>query len=150
MIRKAYETDIPGIALLEQQCFSDPWSQKSLRYTLREENSFFLVAEEYGKIIGYLNSTFILDECSLNRICVDGEKRRQHLGSKMLRELILFCDEKGIRYINLEVRESNFPAQRLYHSFGFLPLWKKEAFYQNPSEAAIIMQRRKEDQNIHE
>ena len=146
MIREAYETDIPAIAELEKLCFSDPWSQKSLRHTLLENGSLFLVAEEHGEVCGYLNSSCILDECSLNRICVAPQFQNRRIASKMMEKFIETCDSRNIEYIHLEVRESNLYAQRLYESFGFKALWIRLGFYQNPDEAAIVMQRCKEEQ----
>jgi ribosomal-protein-alanine N-acetyltransferase len=39
----------------------------------------------------------------------------------------------------LEVRESNEGAREFYKSFGFQQVSTRSKYYQNPSEAAIVM-----------
>ena len=138
-IRRSTETDIQQLALLESKCFSDPWSSKGLRDTLKEERSFFLTAVENGRICGYLNSTYILDELDIHRVCVLPEYRRIGVGAAMMIHLVKFCKENGLREIFLEVRKSNTPAQRLYTRFGFEVIGERAGFYQNPDEPGLIM-----------
>lgn len=138
-IRRSTETDIPQLALLESQCFGDPWSSKGLRDTLREERSFFLTAEENGRICGYLNCTYILDEIDIHRVCVLPEYRRMGVGAALMERLMDFCREKELREIFLEVRKSNVQAQRLYTRFGFETVGERAGFYQNPDEPGLIM-----------
>lgn len=138
-IRRSTETDIPQLTLLESKCFGDPWSGKGLRDTLREERSFFLTAVENGRICGYLNCTYILDEINIHRVCVLPEYRRMGVGAALMMHLVTFCKEKGLHEIFLEVRKSNLQAQRLYKRFGFEVIGERAGFYQNPDEPGLIM-----------
>ena len=138
-IRKAAEADIPALFALESACFPDPWSQKSLRDTLREERSFLAVAESGGEAAGYINTAYILDEMELNRICVLPGYRRRGAGAALLREAFRFAAEKGVTAFFLEVRASNAPAQALYRSAGFVEVGRRKRYYQNPDEDAILM-----------
>ncbi len=140
-IRTLLESDIPETAQLETLCFSDPWSPKGLRDTLREDGSCFLAAEdENGILCGYLNATWVLDECNLNRICVHPAFRRNGIGAKLLLKLQEFCPANGISHIFLEVRESNTAARNLYRTHGFQELGKRPNFYENPQEDAVLME----------
>ena len=138
-LRVATEADIPALYALETDCFPDPWSQKSLRDTLREERSFFAVAEMAGKVVGYINTTYILDEMELNRICTLPDYRRQGIGAALLQAAFAFAKEKHIQSFFLEVRASNLPAQTLYRSAGFTQVGLRKKFYQNPTEDGLIM-----------
>ena len=138
-LRVATEADIPALYALETDCFPDPWSQKSLRDTLREERSFFAVAEMAGKVVGYINTTYILDEMELNRICTLPDYRRQGIGVALLQAAFAFAKEKHIQSFFLEVRASNLPAQTLYRSAGFTQVGLRKKFYQNPTEDGLIM-----------
>lgn len=140
-IRPFTETDISAAAQLEQSSFPDPWSPKGLRDTFREERACFLAAEdENGRLCGYLNATWVLDECNLNRICTDPDRRRNGVGAALINALQGFCRQHQIIQIFLEVRESNAAARALYQKSGFSEIGKRPHFYENPDETAVLMQ----------
>ena len=139
LIRKAAEADLPALCALETACFPDPWSRKSIRDTLLEERSFFAVAESGGEIVGYINTTYILDEMELNRICTLPGYRRQGAGRRLLQAAFDFAAGHGIRAFFLEVRASNAPAQALYRAAGFQEAGLRKNYYQNPAEDGLIM-----------
>lgn len=140
-VRPLTEQDIEAVFFLEKECFPDPWSQKSLRDTLREDRCCMLAAEAGDTLCGYLNATYLFEELNLNRIAVLPAFRRQGVGSALLQTLVDFCTERRLTRLTLEVRASNLPAQRLYESFGFHPLGQRKNFYQNPPEPAVIMEK---------
>ena len=49
VISKMTENDVPFVALLEKECFSSPWSERSLLESLENEGSVFLCASIGGK-----------------------------------------------------------------------------------------------------
>lgn len=138
-IRESTETDVPQLRLLEERCFADPWSSKSLRDTLREEHCFFLSAVENGRICGYLNTTYVLDELDIHRVCVLPEYRRMGIGTALLDYMMAFCRQHGFTEVFLEVRKSNLQAQRLYRRFGFEVVGERADFYQHPTEPGYVM-----------
>ncbi|MCI8600628.1 MAG: ribosomal protein S18-alanine N-acetyltransferase [Oscillospiraceae bacterium] len=138
-IRQSTETDVPQLRLLEERCFADPWSQRSLRDTIREDRCFFLSALENGRICGYLNTTYVLDELNIHRVCVLPEYRRIGVGTAMMTRLMEFCRREGLRQVFLEVRKSNLNAQRLYKRFGFTAVGERANFYQHPTEPGFVM-----------
>ncbi len=141
MIRDLYETDLPALADLEALCFSDPWSKKGLKGAFEDEYSLLLGYENQGVLAGYVNANCMFEECYIFRLCVHPDFRRRHIGEKLLRALIEFCEKEGIQTVLLEVRESNEPAKALYQKAGFLPEGRRENFYEKPTEAAIVMRR---------
>ncbi|MGI5893521.1 MAG: ribosomal protein S18-alanine N-acetyltransferase [Candidatus Merdivicinus sp.] len=135
------EEDIPAAVELEKCCFSDPWSSKGLRDTLHEDCAcFFAAKDEQGILCGYLNATWILDECNLNRICVHPVFRRNRIAENLLTALKDFCRKHNISHIFLEVRESNQAARALYCSNHFVELGRRPRFYEKPEEDAILME----------
>lgn len=138
-IRRAEEGDIEAVFGLESACFPDPWSRKTLRETLREERSFLLLAEEDGEAAGYINTSYLLDEMELNRICVLPGFRRRGTGAALLRAAFRFAAEKGVTAFFLEVRASNAPAQALYRSAGFAEVGRRKRYYHDPDEDAVLM-----------
>ena len=55
-ISKMTEADIKNIAKIEQECFQDPWSEKSLFEELENTVADFFVAKIDGKTAGYIGS----------------------------------------------------------------------------------------------
>ena len=45
----------------------------------------------------------------------------------------------GARAVSLEVRVSNWGAQRLYSRFGFRPVGIRKNYYQETGEDAVVM-----------
>jgi ribosomal-protein-alanine N-acetyltransferase len=138
-IHAAQLSDIPAIYMLETACFPDPWSQKSLRETMRENTAIMLLATENGHVAGYLCASYLLDECELNRICILPQFRRLGGGKQLLDALETACSTRGVTQIFLEVREGNTAARRLYTQAGFSEIGLRKRYYKNPEEAAVLM-----------
>lgn len=68
------------IAVLEQKCFSDPWSVSSLRAQTESPNGIYFLEEREGEPCGYVLGTEICGEAELYRIAVCGEYRRLGIG----------------------------------------------------------------------
>ena len=54
VIRPMEERDVAAVAALEKACFSDPWSESSVRSELSNPLSLWLVAEKGGTPAGYI------------------------------------------------------------------------------------------------
>ena len=57
---------VPQVAALEKECFSDPWSQRSVASELENPLALWLVWEEDGQVLGYVGSQTVLDETDMN------------------------------------------------------------------------------------
>ena len=101
-IRLATLEDLPQLVELEKNCFPDPWSQKSLRSTITEDDSYFAVAITDGKIVGYINTTYVLDEMNLNRICVLPQYRKMGAAGSLMEGMFAHARQKGLAQIFLE------------------------------------------------
>ena len=84
VISKMTESDVPFVALLEKECFSSPWSERSLLESLENEGSVFLCASIGGKIIGYIGATVVLDEAYVSDLAVSKDMRRKGAGTALL------------------------------------------------------------------
>jgi ribosomal-protein-alanine N-acetyltransferase len=62
-------------------------------------------------------------------LAVDEKKRRQGIGTKLLKAFIKRCIIEGFKSITLEVRTSNEAAIGFYARFGFNIINKLPAFY---------------------
>ena len=138
MIRRFTLGDEKAIAELERECFSSPWSENAVLESASADTSFFVFLEN-EKIIGYAGLQTVLDEGYVTNIAVTKEARGRGIGKALVETLVAFAKDKSLAFISLEVRQSNAPAIALYKKFGFEDMGKRKAFYQHPTEDAIIM-----------
>lgn len=138
-IRTMSENDISAVVRLEQEAFSDPWSEQSFRDSLKMESALFLVAEEENEIAGYAGMYLILDEGDITNIAVFQKWKRRGVGTKLLNELLAEAKRRGAAAVTLEVRKGNTPAIALYEKTGFVPAGVRKNFYDHPKEDALIM-----------
>jgi [ribosomal protein S18]-alanine N-acetyltransferase len=75
------------------------------------------------------------DEREILNVAVDPDERRRGVARTLLRREL----QRGKTRWFLEVRESNSCAIKLYQSVGFRVLARRESYYTNPPEAAIVM-----------
>ena len=138
-VRPMEESDIPEICRLENECFTDSWTEKMVKDMFANELDETFVAEDGGRIIGYVNVRIIADEAELMRICVEKESRGHGTGRLLMERALAAAQAKNVRNTVLEVRESNKGARALYEQNGFSEIARREGYYSNPDEAAIIM-----------
>ena len=124
---------------IEQDTFSDPWSEEDFRSSLYEVNNDYIVADIDGKVVGYCGYWGIVGEGYIYNVAVKREFRRQKIGYSMLKTLLNESAGRGITSFTLEVRYSNAAAIRLYESLGFIRAGIRKDFYSKPKEDAVIM-----------
>lgn len=135
------EHHVPQIALLERECFADPWSQQSIASELHNPLSLWLVAQEGQTLLGYVGSQTCLDETDMMNIAVSPASRRQGVARALIEALVSALRQRGSKQLTLEVRASNGPARQLYESLGFLQVGLRKNYYQNPKEDALILRK---------
>ncbi len=140
------EHHIRAVAELEKLCFSEPWSEESLKL-LCESDYPSAVLELSGSAVGYIGSQKVLDELQITNVAIHPDHRGIGCGSDLLEAFIAMAEKLDISTISLEVRESNLAALALYKKFGFLPMGTRRGFYKNPREDAIVMVKELKDQD---
>ena len=138
-IFKMQAQDVEGVYALECECFSKPWSKKSIENELYNPLSDFFVAREGQDVVGYIGTQTVLDECSITNIAVTKSFRKKGIGTKLLEIAIDCAMAKDSSFITLEVRKSNEEAISIYDKFGFDVKGIRKNFYENPCEDAYIM-----------
>ena len=122
-IVKMQPEHVAAVAEMERQCFSDPWSEKSVASELDNPLSLWLIAEADGVVAGYVGSQTVLDSADMMNLAVSQDFRRQGIGEQLVNSLTEALAEKGVKTLLLEVRISNEPAKQLYQSWA-LKLWE--------------------------
>ena len=142
-LKKLVPDDIPELVSIEQECFSDPWSERLLSALL--ESAFdetWVLRLEDGTAAGYINLRFLAGERELMRIAVRPECRGRGYSRKMMEQMVKSAEEKQVHDMTLEVRAGNLTAINLYKSYGFRKEAVRKNYYHDPDEDAFIMWRR--------
>lgn len=140
-IERMQECHVADIVELEKLCFSDPWSENSIRYELTNPLSLWLVAVEDDRVIGYIGSQTVLGEADMMNLAVRQEYRRHGVAEKLVLELVDALKKNGSHILMLEVRVSNAPAIALYEKLGFYQVGRRPNYYTKPKEDALILRK---------
>lgn len=141
VVMKADKTKASHIAELEKECFSLPWSKKTITEAMENGTTFF-TAQKGEKTVGYIGVSIILDEGYITNIAVTKKERKKGIGTALLERVFAEARDNNLSFISLEVRESNKKAISLYEKFGFKKEGKRKNFYDNPKEDALILTKR--------
>ena len=132
---------VAPIAQLEKQCFSDPWSEKSIASELENQWAYWLVAVDGDQVAGYIGSQTSIDESDVMNVAVHPDFRRRGIAESLICRLVEELKKKGSHALMLEVRASNAPAISLYEKLGFLQVGCRRNYYRNPKEDALILRK---------
>jgi ribosomal-protein-alanine N-acetyltransferase len=139
-IRRATIEDCQAIVGLEQECFSVPWSEKSISNDLENNsNAYYYVAIANNTVIGYIGMWLAVDDAQITNVAVSAKHRRKGVANALIRSL---CDDArlmGAVMISLEVSDVNLPAISLYENEGFEKVGLRKNYYEKIGQDAIIM-----------
>lgn len=125
------------IAFIENRCFSDPWSVKSIETQLSSAQTICIIVEENSTVMGFALGTEVCGEAELYRIAVLDEHRRKGIGERLMNEFLSECQKRKAEKVFLEVRSRNLPAITLYKKSGFEEISVRKHYY-NDDDAVIF------------
>ena len=141
MITNMREQHVAQVAELEKLCFADPWSEKSVASELSNALSCWLVAEDGGRVAGYVGSQTVMGESDMMNVAVHPEYRKQGIATALIEELVSQLRKQGSCCLTLEVRASNENAIALYRKLDFQEVGCRRNYYRNPREDALILRK---------
>ena len=139
--RRSVPADATGIAKLEEEIFSDPWSYRDVQDLICTEGSMCFTAIDGGEVIAYVIGRLIAPEGAIYRVAVKPEKRQRGIGYRLLDYAVKTSKGHGLERLFLEVRSKNLPAVKLYTAYGFKQIGTRKNYYKNPTDDALIMLR---------
>ena len=140
-IVKATPEHAEQIAKLEEECFSRPWSLKSVNDLICNPDARVFVAMRRKRTVGYAGMMAAADEGYITNVAVTAKLRKRGIGKLLVFALASQAREEKMRFITLEMRQSNLPAAALYTSCGFEPKGLRRGYYDAPPEDAVILTR---------
>ncbi|MEE8637755.1 MAG: ribosomal protein S18-alanine N-acetyltransferase [Candidatus Margulisiibacteriota bacterium] len=126
------EENIQDVVEIEDVSFSVPKKDSIFRH----DQNKYLVAEENGKIIGYIGTEEISGETHIINMAVAPGERGKGYGKRLIEAVL---DDENVFF--LEVRASNNAARKLYEKYGFEKVGVRKNYYEDNGEDACIMRR---------
>lgn len=140
ILRKMTSEDLEEVISIDQVSFSLPWPPRSFQYELTDNPaSRCWVAELDGHVMGMLVGWLIVDEIHIATIATHPDFRGRGIGKKLLSFALDAAMDEGAISTFLEVRESNTAALEMYRKFGYVEDGRREGYYKDNAEAAILM-----------
>ncbi len=132
--------DIDGVLKVEESCFAIAWTRADFEREMNENKlAVYFVAKDGEKIVGYAGMWHVVTEGQITNVAVLDEYRGQKVGSLLMEALIKTAEEREMIGITLEVKISNYPAQKLYTKYGFKPEGFRKNYYKDTNEDAVVM-----------
>jgi [ribosomal protein S18]-alanine N-acetyltransferase len=132
--------DIPAVHEIESLSFRTPWPAYAFEQELKGNRlARYLVARAGEKVVGFAGVWVMVDEAHITTFGVHPDWRRRGVGRQLLLNLFELANALDAARITLEVRESNAAAQALYRRFGFEESGRRERYYTDDGEDALVM-----------
>lgn len=143
LIRRMRFEDIPMVMPIESVSFGrHHWSPDSFTAEIKNQMARYyslLDTRRDNHLIGYCGYWLIADEVHITTIAVDSTYRGNGLGELLLIKMLDRVAGSSAKWVTLEVRASNIPAQQLYYKYGFKSMGLRPHYYQDSGEDALIM-----------
>lgn len=146
LIRRAKETDMPGINSLLRQVLMvhhngrpDLFKANAKKYTdeqlaeliADDKKPIFVCVDEQETVLGYafcmwqqhVNNEILTDIKTLyiDDLCVDETRRGQHIGKSLYEHVLAYAKENNFYNVTLNVWSLNESAMKFYEACGLKP-----------------------------
>ena len=138
IFRRALAEDVSKIARLEEEIFSDAWSERAVSDCIMRGGMCFVAVSD-GELVAYVIGVLIAPEGEIYRVAVAPEKRRRGIGYRLLDYSVKTERGRGLETLFLEVRSQNTAARSLYKAYGFEEISIRKNYYRDPTDDAVIM-----------
>ena len=142
LIRPATRDDIAAIRALERSADTAAhWSARDYDTLFAPEapKRLALVAEENCRPCAFAIAQCGVDDWEIENVVVDHARRRQGIAFELVRQIVQRAQKVHATSVLLEVRESNIAARQLYLKLGFTEFGRRQAYYRNPPEDALLL-----------
>ena len=128
-------TDLENIKL-NYSMFPNIWEYDVLQDDYND--SKYIVIKQNEEIYGFAGFRTIFEEMEIMNIVTKVDKRNQGFASNMLSYILRYAHDHEMEKINLEVNENNLPAIKLYKTYGFQVVGKRNKYYKDGGNAILM------------
>jgi len=136
MIRRILTENLDAVRAIAREQLHETYSEELFRYFFEDHPGCFLVAEEKGRVMGFILS--IPQDYSMLRIimlAVKGIWKRRGIGSQLLSQADSYAALRKLNTIVLEVSTLNAEAITFYTNKGFKVTGVLRGYYNDGGDA---------------
>lgn len=147
-ISKMTEHDLLEVVEIEENSGLSRWGWTAYYAELQGSNSDLMLVARLGNpdgerrsqsVAGYIVARMGADELHINNVAVRDKYRRRGIGRVLLNRILEAGRDRGARCAFLELRDGNTAAQALYEECGFRLTARRQRYYSDPVEDALVM-----------
>lgn len=138
-VRLATENDLDAMVEIADGDPFATWGRDAFARELELAWSHVEILEQGADQIGFLVYWVSAGEVQLMNMATHPAHRCSGVASRLVAHLIARATELGWERIDLEVRQSNVAATRLYEAAGFSIVGRRTGYYQDSGEDAVLM-----------
>jgi len=140
-IRWLIRRDMPDVLVIENESYSEPWTEEGFIHELRQRNQIGIVAEVDGQVVGFMLYELRKTSLYLINIAVHPGARRQGVARAMIEKLRskLSPDQRSL--LLADIRESNLLGQLFFRGVGMRAVKVMRKHYDNGEDAYVFRYR---------
>lgn len=136
--------DIGQLIQMEWEIYhATPWDRTSFTIDLQRPNSLYLllIDQRTQRMVAFIGASFngYSRDVHITNFGVIPDFQRHGLGTYLMGEIIRQAVNQHFLSVSLEVRVTNWPAQRLYQHCGFITTQRRAHYYRDNGEDALDM-----------
>ena len=136
-------SDLDQVLDIERASFPTPWTRAAFCYEIEQNKVARCTAmRTRGGVVGYLCFWEIGHEIHITNLAVHPQWRRRGVARRLLAAALAGGVARGVTLAFLEVRPSNTRALALYESLGFQVIGRRNGYYFDTGEDALVMEAR--------
>jgi [ribosomal protein S18]-alanine N-acetyltransferase len=139
-IREMLEQDIPTITKQETLVFGDTLGEDLILSDFKlNPYSHYFVIEINKEVSGYVGIWIAHENAQVINFYIIPEYQDMGFGTTLFDFVIELCEMSSVINLTLEVRVSNLKAQKFYEKYGFVPISKRNQYYNNGEDALVLL-----------
>ena len=135
--------DLDQVLPIERASFPTPWTRAAFCYEIQQNKvAHCTTIRSRSGVVGYLCFWEIGHEIHITNLAVHPEWRRRGVARRLLATALAEGISRGVLLAFLEVRPTNTRALALYDSLGFQVIGRRNGYYFDTGEDALVMEAR--------
>lgn len=127
------------VADIELESNAPPWTEQLFAHEFQNRCSRMYGARVAGRIAGFLVCHVIQDEAHIMNFGLRRDERGRGYGRALIEYVLRDLHDDSVHWVTLEVRVGNSVARKLYDSLGFLEVGRRERYYRDNQEDAVVL-----------